>query len=47
LQLFYEAGKFVSDFMLLRIGEVVVRVSTPEPVATTKVKVSRQAESAS
>ncbi|MGA2875870.1 MAG: DUF87 domain-containing protein [Nitrososphaerales archaeon] len=37
----YEEDRFVSHFMLLKIGEAMVRVSTPEPVPTTKVKVSQ------
>jgi hypothetical protein len=36
----YEADLFVSSFMLLDIGEAMVRVSTPEQVPPTKVKVS-------
>ena len=36
----YEEDRFVSDFILLKIGEVMVRVSTPDHVETTKVKVS-------
>jgi hypothetical protein len=30
----------VSDFMLLEIGETMVRISTPKQVPATKVKVS-------
>ncbi len=37
----YEEDRFVSHFMLLKIGEAMVRVSTPEPVPTTKVQISR------
>ena len=35
-----EEDRFVSDFMLLKIGEVMVRVSTRDHVEKTKVKVS-------
>jgi len=36
----HEADRFVSQFMLLKIGEAMVHMSTPEPVPTAKVKVS-------
>jgi DNA helicase HerA-like ATPase len=36
----YEKGNFVSDFLLLGIGEAMVRISTPKQVPATKVKVS-------
>jgi hypothetical protein len=32
--------RFVSDFMLLGIGEAMVRISTPKQVPATKVKIS-------
>ena len=35
-----EEDRFVSDFILLKIGEVMVRVSTRDHVEKTKVKVS-------
>ena len=35
----YERGNYISDFMLLGIGEAMVRVSTPEQVKIAKVKV--------
>ncbi len=36
----HEADRFISQFMLLKIGEAMVHVSTPKQVATTKVKVA-------
>jgi hypothetical protein len=35
----YEADRFVSDFMLLEIGEAMVRVSTPVHIGPEKVKI--------
>jgi DNA helicase HerA-like ATPase len=35
----YEAERFISDFMLLEIGEAMVRVSTPVHVGPEKVKI--------
>ncbi|MDA4121690.1 MAG: DUF87 domain-containing protein [Thaumarchaeota archaeon] len=37
----YEADRFVSEFMLLDVGEAVLRVSTPVQVPVTKVRVAR------
>ncbi len=37
----YEEDRYISDFMVLKIGEAMVRVSTPEPVPATKVKISQ------
>lgn len=36
----YEKDRFVSDFMLLEIGEAMVRVSTPKQVPASKVKIT-------
>jgi DNA helicase HerA-like ATPase len=36
----YEADLFISDFMLLERGEAMVRISTPDKVPTTKVRVA-------
>jgi len=35
----YEAERFISDFMLLEIGEAMVRVSTPVHIGPEKVNV--------
>jgi len=32
----YEKDRFVSDFMLLEIGEAMVRISTPKHVPPTR-----------
>ena len=36
----HEADRYISDCMLLKIGQAMVRVSTPDQVKITKVKVS-------
>jgi DNA helicase HerA-like ATPase len=36
----HEMDRFISDFMLLEIGEAMVRVSTPVQVGPTKVKIA-------
>jgi DNA helicase HerA-like ATPase len=36
----YEADRFVSEFMLLDVGEAMVRISTPVHIGPTKVKVA-------